>query len=270
MNHDADNWKHALGVRSDTLSDAERVSLDEQGFVNLGILLNHTQRRTVIQKLTALMIEEGENAGAELLESPSIRHPRESGVDRLADLVNKSDLFDTFYTHPRVLAAVFHVLGERFKLSSLNYRCARPGDGHQRLHVDWPDAVVPGDFRVCNSIWLLDEFTASNGATRLVPGSHRSKLTPEQALPDPQAEHSQQILVEAPAGSVFVFNSHVWHGGTQNNSAQPRRAIHSYFCRADEIQQIDQQRYLRSETRKRLNPATLRLLGIADSVEDID
>jgi len=88
----------------------------------------------------------------------------------LADLVNKGAAFDIFYTHPKVLAGIKAVLGRSFKLSSLNYRAALPGMGLQNLHVDWKDGIPNGNYKVCNSIWLLDDFTPDNGATRIVPG----------------------------------------------------------------------------------------------------
>ena len=78
-----------------------------------------------------------------------------------------------------------HVLGPKFKLSSLNARSAEPlGDGGQPLHVD--SGAVPDDsgYWVCNSVWMLDDFTPENGATRVVPGSHRSGRAPGEAHGD--------------------------------------------------------------------------------------
>ena len=59
----------------------------------------------------------------------------------------------------------------------------------------------------------------------------------------------------APAGTVVVFNSHLWHGGTQNRSDRARRALHSYFARRSRGQQLDQKKYARPETLARLSPA---------------
>ena len=224
-------------------------------------LLNPTQLHTTRQHIDNLLQAEGEDAGSELRDSKYIRHPTEPGVMRLADLVNKGALFDLFYTHPKVLAAVKHVIRDRFKLSSLNYRAALPGAGAQKLHVDWREAVANGHYTVCNSIWLLDDFTADNGATRFVPGTHRNTQLPAEVMADPYDNHPEEKLLIAPAGTVVVFNSHLWHGGTINNSFRQRRAIHSYFCRYDVPQQVDQQKYLRAETRERLGEDILALLG---------
>ena len=125
-----------LDVRPDTLTPAEMEFLDEKGYLNLGQLLSNAQVKTINDKISELMNAEGDRAGSELLDSPYIRHPKEAGADRLADLVNKGEVFDIFYTHPRVLAAIAHVLGPSIKLSSLNYRAAKPGMGLQKLHVD--------------------------------------------------------------------------------------------------------------------------------------
>ncbi len=251
-----------LNVHRDTLTLSEKKFLDENGYLNLGQLLTAMDVRNVNARIASLMDSEGEKAGAELLDSPYIRHPKEAGADRLADLVNKGDVFDIFYTHPRVLAAIAHVLGRDIKLSSLNYRAAKPGMGLQKLHVDWHEAVKPGEYKVCNSIWLLDDFTKENGATRIVPGTHLSGVLPQQLLQNPELPHSGELIIEAPAGSVFIFNSHAWHGGTTNRTPRYRRSIHSYFCRSDQPQQVDQSRYITDATLSRLSPAAVKILGL--------
>lgn len=256
------HYLDVLGVSDELLTTEEKKFLDTQGYLVLGKILEDHQLEQIRNRIEALMQEEGERAGFELLDSPYIRHPKEAGADRLADLVNKDPAFDVFYTHPRVLTAISRVLGRDLKLSSLNYRAAKPGTGEQKLHVDWHEPVSHGEYKVCNSIWLLDDFTAANGATRIVPGSHLDGQLPQDVLADPWAPHPGEIILMAPAGTVVVFNSHVWHGGTRNRTSTKRRAIHSYFCRRDQPQQVDQRRYLRQKTRDRLTPEVLTLLDV--------
>jgi hypothetical protein len=251
-----------LNVRENTLTQIEKDFLDRNGYLNLGQLLSDIEVERINQRIHSLMTDEGDQAGSELLDSPYIRHPKETGADRLADLVNKGDVFDIFYTHPRVLAGIAHVLGQSIKLSSLNYRAAKPGMGLQKLHVDWHEAVAPGEYKVCNSIWLLDSFSKENGATRIVPGTHLGGELPQEVLSDPEAPHPNEVIIDAPAGSVFIFNSHTWHGGTTNKTSKSRRSIHSYFCRSDQPQQVDQSRYIRKETLNRLSPAAITILGL--------
>jgi ectoine hydroxylase-related dioxygenase (phytanoyl-CoA dioxygenase family) len=242
-----------LGV-TDAILDAEtRERLDHDGYAPLPGVLSGAQLEAIRARLTDLLAAEGEQAGLEVHQ--------EAGTDRLSDLVNKGEMFRPCFTDPRLLACMAYVLGD-FKLSSLNFRAARPGQGHQNLHTDWSGPVEPGDYQVCNSIWLLDDFTVSNGATRVVPGSHRARAVPRLALPDPSAPHPDQVLVTGPAGTVFVFNSHLWHGGTQNRSDRPRRALHSYFTRRGHVQQLDQKKYIRPQILAALSPAARFILDV--------
>lgn len=242
-----------LGATEDMLDADTRRRLDEDGIAPVPGILSTTQVEAFRARLAELTAAEGDAAGREVHQ--------EAGTDRLSDLVNKDPMFDVCFTHPTVLAAIRHVLGD-FKLSSLNSRAALPGHGHQPLHTDWGEPVTAGDYQVCNSIWLLDDFTVENGATRVVPGSHRWGRLPADLMADPAAAHPDQVQLLAPAGTVVIFNSHVWHGGTLNSSTAPRRALHSYFTRRRHPQQLDQRKYLRPETERRLNDAALFVLGI--------
>ena len=106
---------YKLGVRKNTLLKEEKDFLDKNGYLILGQLLDNNQVDLVNNRISELLKKEGEKAGSELLDSKYIRHPKEEGADRLADLVNKGSVFDQFYAHPRVLAGVAHVLGDFFK-----------------------------------------------------------------------------------------------------------------------------------------------------------
>ena len=148
----------------------------------------------------------------------------------------------------RLLASVHHVLGGAFKLCSLTARVAYPGHGAQQLHPDWSEEptvrLEPPEYRVCNSLWLLDEFTPTNGATRVLPGSHRRGLTGD-SLADASAPHPQQAIVLGQQGSVTVFNAHLLHGGTTNRSDKPRWCLNAYFVEHKLSQQIPQAEYMR-------------------------
>lgn len=241
-----------LGVTNGALDADTRERLDRDGYAPLAGVLSDEQVTRMRTRLGELSAAEGDRAGIEVHQ--------ESGTDRLADLVNKDPVFEVCFTDPRVLACVAHVLGE-FKLSSLNSRAAVPGGGHQALHAEG-GPVGDGPYGVCNSIWLLDDFTADNGATRVVPGSHRSTVSVRDAVADTGAAHPDEVKLIAPAGTVVVFNSHLWHGGTLNSTSRPRRAVHSYFTVRGNTQQLDQQKYVRPETLARLSPAARFILDV--------
>ena len=242
-----------LGVTEASLDAETAARLDRDGYAPLPDVLSEAQLTAIRSRLAELLAAEGDQAGIEVHQ--------EAGADRLADLINKGAMFDACFTDSRVLACIARVLGD-FRLSSLNFRAARPGHGRQSLHADWGGPVPAGGYQVCNSIWLLDDFTASNGATRVVPGSHRFGRAAREALDDPSADHPDEVRLIAPAGTVVVFNSHLWHGGTENRSDRPRRALHSYFTRRANRQQLDQKKYLRPETLARLHPAARFILDV--------
>jgi ectoine hydroxylase-related dioxygenase (phytanoyl-CoA dioxygenase family) len=241
-----------LGVTEGTLDAATRQRLDRDGYAPLPGILTGEQLAAIRARLAELTAAEGADAGREVHQ--------EAGTDRLSDLVNKDPMFEVCFTDPRVLACVAHVLSD-FKLSSLNSRAALPGRGLQALHTEG-GPVGLGPYQVCNSVWLLDDFTPDNGATRVVPGSHRLTVSVRDAMDDTSAPHPDEVKLTAPAGTVVVFNSHLWHGGTLNRAGRPRRALHSYFTRRANGQQLDQRRYIRPETLARLSPAARFILDV--------
>jgi ectoine hydroxylase-related dioxygenase (phytanoyl-CoA dioxygenase family) len=243
------------------MTPAERDSLDKLGYVVVERFLGPDMLEEVRSRVEELYEAEGENAGSEFR--------KEAGSRRLANLVDKGETFQRLIAMPRVLELVGHVLGDRFKLSSFNARSANPYSSEaQPLHCD--AAALPDDkgFWVCNTIWLLDDFTLENGATRVIPGSQKWARLPQEVLADPVAVHPEEVLLTAPAGSVVVMNTHAWHGGTANRTGNHRRALHAFYCRFDKPQQQYQKRLLRPETQARLSPELRRLLALDDALND--
>ena len=243
-----------LGANDTQLTEDEKAALDRDGWVLLRGVLSPAQVEALRLRQSDLLAAEGENAGKEVHQ--------EAGTDRLSDLINKGRVYQIVLTQPRVLAAIAHVLGGDLKLSSLNSRSALPGQGLQGLHADWGGAVPPGEYQVCNSLWLLDDFLADNGATRVVSGSHRSGRMPSDDMADTTAPHPDEILLRAKAGDVAVVNSHTWHGGTTNTSGASRRVLHGYFTRRARPPQLDQQKRLTPETRAQLSEPARVVLGV--------
>ncbi len=87
-------------------------------------------------------------------------------------------------------------------------------------------------------------------------------MSVRDAVADPAAAHPDEVKLIAPAGTVVVFNSHLWHGGTLNRTSRPRRAVHSYFTRRGNRQQLDQHKHIRPETLTRLSPAARFILDV--------
>ncbi len=249
-----DQALHEFGIRDDTLSSAEKDFLDVNGYLPLENILTQKQVAGLISRLDELAAIEKEDAGKELHQ--------EGGTIRVSNLVNKGAMFEIGFSHPRVLAAIWHVIGPRFKLSSLDCRMALPGQGHQAFHADWRSGVEPGDYYVCNSMWLLDDFTVENGATRVVPGSHRSGKHPKDALKDAAQKHPEEIQLVAPSGTVIIFNSHLWHAGGLNQTNARRHGMLAYYTRRDHKQLTDQRKFIHPETHARLTEAQRFILAV--------
>jgi hypothetical protein len=242
------------------LTQKNRDELDVLGFTVVKNVLHSSQLRVLNRRLSELCELEGEQAGHEFR--------REPGALRLANLVDKGTCFQELIAHPLMIESAQAVLGSAWKLGSLNFRSALPGQGHQPLHCDMGMLPDSSGFNVFNSIWLLDDFTPHNGSTRIVPGTHRSGLLPSHALPEPSATHKQEVRVYACAGDVILTNAHVWHGGTTNHTLQPRRSLHGFYVRADLPQQQYQKNLLSLATQQRLTPQLRKILALDDPHND--
>ncbi len=238
------------------LTSSEKQQLEDQGFLAFPDFFSPEQVAAFNARVEELFALEGDGAGSEF--------KTESGARRIANAVDKGEIFEQVIQTPQILEAIAVVLGPDFKLSSLNIRSANPHNGcAQPLHVDsgaLPDALGNS---VCNSVWMLDDFTERNGALRVVPGSHKWFRIPESG-----AKPEGEMLVTGKAGTVVVMNAHLWHGGSENFTGQQRRAMHVYYTRGDKPQQQYQKRLVRPEVQARMSPLGRRLLALDDPRND--
>jgi ectoine hydroxylase-related dioxygenase (phytanoyl-CoA dioxygenase family) len=146
---------------------------------------------------------------------------------RLFNLLARDPLFAEVPLHDAVLPVVERVLDPECLLSSLTAIEMNPGETAQPLHAD--DGSIPlakphGPI-TCTAIWALTDFTEANGATRLVPGSHRADRSPRRDERD-----AKSVSAVMPAGSVLVYHGSLWHGGGANASSARRLAIIVNYC----------------------------------------
>ena len=148
---------------------------------------------------------------------------------RLNDFVDRGPEFDELYICQPLLKACSHIIHQPFKLSSMLGRTLYPYAPAQGLHIDFKrDEEI---FPLASFIWMIDEFTNDNGATRFLPGSHNWSEIPHE-LTDAQlpAEHENQIVTACgQPGSLIIFTGSVLHGHSANSTAAPRRSIQGAF-----------------------------------------
>ena len=179
------------------------------------------------------------------------------GYHFASNLVNKGPFFETIFLRSPVYDLARHLLGEDCILSSLNSLEPLKNQGNQGLHRDGPPAPDSGPI-VANSLWAIDDMNRDNGATRLIPGSHKTDKPP----PDDEAG---VIYAEIPAGSVIVTDAHILHGASANPSGRRRRVMHGYFTRCGLPQQLEQRKYLSPEVQARLSPLARKVLALDDN-----
>lgn len=164
---------------------------------------------------------------AELLALPQTkRHVRDkvaSGTHHLNALDERCPPIRELLRTDCVVRAVEAIIGPDATVDQAHYRSPQPGFGTQKFHADDLPKLTDGPDTVATMILALVDFTETNGATRVLPGSHR-RIDLQQAPAD-QERSDQQLVLTGTAGTGFLFSGHLLHSGTRNDSHQERPAL---------------------------------------------
>jgi ectoine hydroxylase-related dioxygenase (phytanoyl-CoA dioxygenase family) len=183
----------------------------------------------------------------------------ELGVLRL--MLRYDPLFVEFLELPEVLAVVDATVSATAILHLQNGLVLPPAGAtapdvfQLRFHRDFP-RELNGFVASINTFFAIDEFTAENGGTILVPGTHQKDPAPTEEF-----MANAQISAECPPGSMIVFDSTLLHAAGLNRSGQDRMAINQQFTRSWIKQQVDYVRALGDDFIASQQPRTQQLLG---------
>ncbi|HAY66266.1 MAG TPA: phytanoyl-CoA dioxygenase [Acidimicrobiaceae bacterium] len=170
----------------------------------------------------------------------------------------KDEVFWELPVHPNILPFAEQLLDEECLLSGTTCMHIGPGEVHQGLHSD--DGLVsvrrPRIPFMVTTIWAFTDFTEENGATRIVPGSHKFDHEPRKG------EKVDHVPAEMKAGSVLIVNGGTWHcGGANNTQDEWRLGVSVQYCQGYLRQQQNQYYSLRPEVVKAMPERLAALCG---------
>ena len=182
---------------------------------------------------------------------PSDQWPVPRGADWRHALLDLDPTIHAICRRPRLLEAVGELIQERFFIAQVEGREPLPNGGYQKLHRDLA-AQRPGDTAI--AIAFFDDFGPENGATRIVPGSHRSASDPPPWNFD---DESRSLQLTGSAGDILVFDADLVHAASLNRTGARRRSILiGYFAEplfASHLETLAL-RGVRMDTRDRFDP----------------
>jgi ectoine hydroxylase-related dioxygenase (phytanoyl-CoA dioxygenase family) len=176
-------------------------------------------------------------------------------TNRVWSLFNHGEVFLRLAELPSALGLVESALGPNVLVSNLSANMTGPGGTVMVPHWDQDWAERPWPYALAaHVIWMLDDFTAENGATLVAPGSHLlDGPPPEGAL----------VPATGSAGTALVIDGRTWHGtGTNTSLTAERIGILAYYCRPWVRQQENMALSMASEVRAGLDPMRRSLFGL--------
>ena len=147
---------------------------------------------------------------------------------RISGILGISHASAELVAHPRVMAAADAVLlphCSNYQIGSLTGIEIWPGETDQMLHLDdsmYPLRLPDTQLQI-SAMWALNDFTAENGATRVIPGSH---VEPPPACDGSDVFDEGRIeQAVMPKGSLLLYLGTTVHGGGANTSDAPRAGL---------------------------------------------
>ena len=255
-----------LGTSKTVLSEKQRSFLNEKGYLILKptkFILENLKKMNEITN--SLIKSEGEKGGWEGKEKNYKKGKLfENNCDRLGNLIDKDPVFGKIILIPEILSAAYEVIQDDIKVGGLNFRNPHKGFGEQALHIDClPRKHEEEKFHGVVCYIYLDDSKKENGATRIIPESHRKLGWPDDYI-DTNIEHKDEIRAVTEAGSIVILNLNTWHAGAKNINGEPRKTIFVQIKNREEGQLLNYKKFLSTKTKTNLNEAQKYLLAVRD------
>jgi ectoine hydroxylase-related dioxygenase (phytanoyl-CoA dioxygenase family) len=245
------------------------LALDLHGFSVLEGLLTEAECDEARGALERIFAAERELPGA----------PHGPHGAQAYNLMNKAPVFERLYQLPDLLRLLRHFLGEDAVLSSIQAHRIHPGAPAQGLHYDGSitgpfKTIAPADCgrRITgwalgfNVAFCISPYTRTNGATRVVPGSHRC---PETTVPR-DGPVPGETIVEAPRGAAVIWDIATWHGASANRSDEVRYAVMTPWRRSWVRPEADLARIIQPEVLERAGEEGRRVFGFSSRSPYVD
>ena len=151
-------------------------------------------------------------------------------------LINHDQSFAEYLSAPALLDLCHDLLGHNVRITFTSAIINHPGNLRGDWHADWPfnqtnaghvPAPYPDRIMHLTPLWMITEFTTENGATLIVPGSHRESTNPTADTWDGPTDQpfDNEHPACGPAGSVLVMDSRMWHATSPNSTETDRVAL---------------------------------------------
>jgi ectoine hydroxylase-related dioxygenase (phytanoyl-CoA dioxygenase family) len=191
---------------------AQLEALDRDGYVILEDLIDLEQCARIREESQRLVSHTGAN--------PFEGHK----TQRVYAPLSKTRAIDDLIDHPRIRALLQAILLPNYLLSQAQIINILPGEAAQGLHHDDAFYYLPRPRKAVHAAFIaaIDDFTAANGATEVIPGSHTWGAR--------QPLREETIACTMRAGSAVFFLGSLWHGGGANRTDRARLAVTGQYC----------------------------------------